>query len=163
VKKAILTVPVRKPDRQWFIRVHPDPNYRLPVATIELKEDRVHYVVDPVLAADMPGEVVPKMLFTAVNRQGTIFLWPVRLPGADGRLDDWNRAALEAAEMATKKWVRVAANMGLGSYDVYEATAALPDPEWPDLTFTELLSIGFKDHYIQSPDHPVIRRLGGEL
>ena len=28
VKKEILTVPVRKPDRQSFVRVHPDESYR---------------------------------------------------------------------------------------------------------------------------------------
>jgi hypothetical protein len=40
VKKALLSVPVRKPDKSWFVRVHPDQNYRLQTAVIELKEDR---------------------------------------------------------------------------------------------------------------------------
>jgi hypothetical protein len=41
VKKLLTTVPVRKPNRQDFVRVHPDARYRLtPVAIIELKEDR---------------------------------------------------------------------------------------------------------------------------
>ena len=36
VKKLLTTVPVRKPSRQDFVRVHPDPAYRLtPAATIE--------------------------------------------------------------------------------------------------------------------------------
>jgi hypothetical protein len=39
VKKALLTVPVRKPDKSWFVRVHADPNYALETAVIELKED----------------------------------------------------------------------------------------------------------------------------
>jgi hypothetical protein len=30
----------------------------------------------------------------AVNRQGILFLWPVRLPTEDGRLDAWDQAAL---------------------------------------------------------------------
>jgi hypothetical protein len=29
VKKLLTTVPVRKPNRQDFVRVHPDPAYRL--------------------------------------------------------------------------------------------------------------------------------------
>src|SRR5262245_49032803 len=29
VKKALLTVPVRKPDKSWWVRVHPDEKYRL--------------------------------------------------------------------------------------------------------------------------------------
>ncbi len=47
VKKAILTVPVRKPDRQWFIRVHPDPDWRLETAVLELKDERETYLVEP--------------------------------------------------------------------------------------------------------------------
>jgi hypothetical protein len=40
VKKALLTVPVRKPDRQSFIRVNPDEAHRLEVAMLELKRSR---------------------------------------------------------------------------------------------------------------------------
>ena len=41
VKKLLTTVPVRKPNRQEFVRVHPNPHQRLtPVAIIQLKEDR---------------------------------------------------------------------------------------------------------------------------
>jgi hypothetical protein len=40
VKKALITVPVRKPAKQDFIRVHPDPDYRLETAVFNLKEER---------------------------------------------------------------------------------------------------------------------------
>jgi hypothetical protein len=43
-KKALLTVPVRKPDKSWFVRTHPDPDYRLQTSVIELKEDRETYL-----------------------------------------------------------------------------------------------------------------------
>ena len=107
VKKALLTVPVRKPDRQSFVRVHPDPQYRLQTAVLELKEDRETYLVDPDLWNEMPGDVIPMELFTAITRQGVLFLWPVRLPGEDGRQLEWHRSAFEAAEMAMGKWVKV--------------------------------------------------------
>jgi hypothetical protein len=163
VKKALLTVPVRKPNRQDFIRVHPSEDYRLETAVLELKDERESYLVDPGLWAELPGEIVPKVLFTTINRQGVLMLWPVRLPGEDGRHDEWNRSALEAAEMAQSRWVRVAANMSLGAYEVFEATGALPDPTWPDLSLHEILKIAFKGRYIAELDHPVIRRLRGEL
>ena len=48
VKKLLTTVPVRKPNRQDFVRVHPDPAFRLtPAATIEVKEDREVHLVTP--------------------------------------------------------------------------------------------------------------------
>ena len=118
--------------------------------------------MDPALSTDLLTEVVPKMLFTAVNRQGTTFLWPVRLP-TEGRRDEWNRSALEAANMAMKRWVRVVANLQLGAYDVYTAEATLDDPEWPDVDFNTLMSIAFKDCFIRALDHPALRRLRGEV
>jgi hypothetical protein len=162
VKKAIITVPVRKPDRQWFFRVHPDEKWRLGTAVLELKEDRETYLVDPKLWPELPGEVVPKVLVTAINRQGVVFLWPIRLQGSDGRWDEWNRSAMQAAEMAMKGWVRVAANMSLGAYEVFEATSSLPEPEWPEIGFQQLLKVAFKDRFIRDLDHPVVRRLRGE-
>jgi hypothetical protein len=163
VKKAIITVPVRKPDRQWFVRVHPDSAWRLETAVLELKDDRETYIVDPDLWEELPGELVPKILFTTISRQGVVFLWPVRLPGEDGRSNAWNSSALDAAHLATAGWVRVAANMSLGAYEVFQATAELPEPEWPEKDFQSLVEIAFKDHYVRSLDHPVIRRLRGEL
>ena len=40
VKKLVKTIPVRKsPSKETFIRVHPDPTYRLQTPVLELKED----------------------------------------------------------------------------------------------------------------------------
>ena len=163
VKKAIITIPVRKPNGQDFIRVHPQPAFRLPVAVIELRDDRETYLVLPDIARDIPGEYITVTMYACINRQGVVFLWPVRLPGADGRQLDWHRSAAEAAEMAMQRWVRVKANMSLGAYEVYEAAATIPDPVWPtDLTFMQMLMIAFKGRLVDNLGHPVLKRLRGE-
>jgi len=154
---------VRKPDRQWFVRVNPDPTWRLDTPVLHLKEERETYLVDPSLWTSMPGELVPTALFTAVNRQEVVFLWPVRLPGTDGRIDEWSRSALTAATMALDGWVRVAANLSLGAYEVFKASADLPDPKWPDVEFRTFLAIAFGERFIGTPDHPVLKRLRGEF
>src|SRR3954469_25278011 len=80
VKKLLTTVPVRKPNRQDFVRVHPDPGFRLtPAAIIELKEDREVHLVTPAMAVELPGEFTAATLFTTINRQGVLHLWPVKL------------------------------------------------------------------------------------
>jgi hypothetical protein len=165
VKKALVSIPVRKPAKTWFIHVHPDPAYRVETAVIELKEDREIYLVAPALWSELAREAafVPRALFTAINRQGVIFLWPLRLPGSDGKTDEWSRTALEGADRATKGWIRLAANMALGAYDIFEASDQLTKPEWPDIPFRELLRVAFKDHYIGSLNHPVLRKLRGEV
>jgi DNA polymerase I len=115
VKKLLTTVPVRKPNRQDFVRVHPDSGYRLtPAAIIEVKEDREAYLVTPHMAQALAGEFATVTLFTTINRQGTLHLWPVKLPTPEGRHNEWHRSAAEGAERAMKKWVRVTASMSLG-------------------------------------------------
>jgi hypothetical protein len=163
VKKILLTVPAKKPDKQSFFRIHPDSAFCLQTALMELKEDRETYLVDPSLRADLSAEIVPKVLFTAITKQGVLFLLPVRLPGNDGRLDEWNRSLMEAVERAKRKWIRISANMHLGAYEIFEATANLPEPEWPQISFQETLRLAFKDRFINTPDHPVIRKLRGAV
>jgi hypothetical protein len=163
VKKLLTTIPVRKPAQQDFVRVHSDPAYRLNVGLIELKEDRETYLVYPTIASQIPGEFYAATLFTTINRQGVLSLWPVKLPPPDGRQIEWHRSAADAAELAMTRWVRVKANMGLGAYQIFEAESSIPDPEWPDhLPFREMLKIAFRDCIIDSLDHPVLKRLRGE-
>ena len=161
VKKALLSIPVRKPNKQEFVRVHPSSDYRLETAVLELKEERETYLVAPDLWPELPGELTPKVLFTYMNRQGVLAMWPVRMPGEDGRLDAWNESALDAAKIAKDDWVRVVANMSLGAYDVFQATGEIPDPEWPELDLSAILEIAFKGKYIESIEHPVVRQLRG--
>ena len=165
VKKALLTIPVRKPDKTWFVRVRPGDDYSLSTCVIELKEDRETYLVSPILVAELAAEsfVKPMAIFTATNRQGVLFLWPAKLPGLDGRIDEWSRSGLEATKMAESSWVRVQSNMSLGAYEVYTASGQIPDPEWPDLPLKEILRIAFKGKLIDSLEHPVLRKLRGEL
>lgn len=165
VKRLLKTIPVKKPMKEWFVRTHPDPAYRLNTAVIELKEDRETYLVAPSLWSSLADEKTfsPRLLVTAINRQADLFLWPVRLPGADGRIDDWSRSALDAADEAMSRWVRITANMSLGAYDVAVASGQLADPSWPEVTFQEIIKIAFRDKMISTWDHPVLKRLRGEV
>jgi hypothetical protein len=164
VKKVLNTIPVRKPSKEWFIRTHPEPEYRLHTYVIELKEDSEVYLVGNALWAELVSESCfgPRALITTINRQNIVTLWPIRLPGTDGKIDDWNRSALEISTLATEKWVRVQANKSLGAYDVYEAAGSWGDPHWNLPAFQEVLRIAFKDRFINDMNHPVLKRLRGE-
>ena len=161
VKKLLTTVPVRKPNGQDFVRVHADPSYRATLALIELKDDRETYLLTPEIARQLPGEFAMATLFTALNRQGVVHLWPVKLPPPDGRVIEWHRSLAEAAELAMRCWVRVKANMALGAYEIFEAQGTIPDPKWPEEAFQELLRIAFRDRLIGTSDHAVIKQLRG--
>jgi hypothetical protein len=161
VKKLLTTVPARRPGPQDFVRVHRAPEYRENFAMIDLKEDREDYLVRPEILPELVGEVVYKTLFTAVNRQGVVFLWPIPLPTPDDRKTDWWKSQREAAEMAMGKWLRIKANMSLGAYEITVAASEMAEPVWPDLPFQELVRIAYRDRMITSLDHAVVKRLRG--
>jgi hypothetical protein len=161
VKKLLRTVPVHKPNAQDFVRVHPGEEYRADFPIIELKEERDEYIVARNLIGELTGEIVLKTLFTAINRQGVVFLWPVRLPDPDGRQIEWRRSMREAAEIGMTQWLRVKANMALGAYEMSVAESVMTEPMWPDASYQELIKLGFRDRLITTMDHPVIKRLRG--
>ena len=52
--------------------------------------------------------------------------------------------------------------MAEGGYSIYRATGAIPDPQWPEKTFQELLQLAFKDgKLIDSEGHPIVQQLNG--
>jgi hypothetical protein len=162
VKKLLRTIPTRKPNTQDFVRTHPSEDYRLLARCVDLKDDRELFLVRPEVAHELVGETVVKTLFTAINRQGVLFVWPVSVPALDAKQLEWWRSMREAAELAMHSWVRVKANMDLGAYEIFEAGSLMADPVWPEISFQEILRIAFRDRIIDRIDHPVVKRLRGE-
>ena len=162
VKKVLTTVRVRKPGKQEFIRVRPGAEWRIETADLEDQHNRESYLVEKSLWQELAGEITPVCLFLAITRQGNVFLWRCRLPGPDGRSNPWYDSALAAVRLAETNWVRVASNMPAGMYDTFEATGELSDPEWSDLSFTEILRLAYRDQFIKSLDHPILQALRGE-
>jgi hypothetical protein len=162
VKKLITTVPSHRPNPQDFVRVRPEPEFRENFAMIELREDREKYIVHPEILSELLNEVSYETLFTTINRQGVVSLWPVKLITPDSKRNDWARSMREAAEMAMTKWIRVKANLNLNAYEIYIAECEVADPVWPDLTFPDLIKIAYRDRMIAALDHPVVKRLRGQ-
>jgi len=151
-EKLLLVLNVQKPNKQSYVRVHPSPELRIPVALLELKEERETYVVAPNVAEQIPGEVRRVEIRLGVTMQGTAFLWPVPLPPAERADNSWNAT----------DWVRMTPNMSAQHYDVLVSQTAAADPVWPDKSLGELLTIAFGNgRLIDSLEHPVIRRLLG--
>ncbi len=165
VTRELITLPVRRPGNDEWVRVHPDESFTLQTGVLELKSDREVYLVARPLWPELADEPAfcCKALFTAMTRQGVCILWPVRLPGVDGKIDAWNSSAMQAALLSRTRWVRMASNMALGAYEVTTASARIAEPVWPSKTLREILSIAFKDRLIDTLDHPVLQRLRGEI
>jgi hypothetical protein len=158
-------VPVRKPTRTEFIRVHPDPKMSLEASIYEDKEERDTYFVPPPSRHLLVGYLTPVLISVAINRQGTLFLWPIKLNVDEGTKRGggraWNETAMAGAEIGRTTWVQLRSDMSLGAYRIRHAGGELPDPVWPSYSLNELLKLGFKDRIIDRAEHPVVRGLRG--
>ncbi len=169
VARRRLGIPVvRKPNRHRFVRVHPSPDYRIDIPIFRPQKDEegggdeeLYYVHLPMLH-ELAGECRWATVFTAVTIQNNPFLWCVMKPMDTGREPNtWLVSNREAAEIAMRKWVRVASDMAAHAYETHEYEGNPPEPQFPKETFQELLRLGFKHRLIDRPDHPIILGLRG--
>jgi hypothetical protein len=163
VKKVLLTVPLRKPHKHEFFRTH--PTWEFPATVLKTAGDKRDdlYVVASHLLPIVADDIVPMMFVATVTRQETFFLWPLRLPNADGRQDDWSRSALLAMAQAKTQWLRMVSKRALSAYEIYEPVGNFGEPVWPTLDWPAILQLAFRDHVIEDADHPVLRQLRGEV
>jgi hypothetical protein len=160
VRKLLTHVPVGKPGNQDGFRVHPNPEFQRNLPVHILRNEREIYLVTPEMLAELAGECVGVTMYTAISSQGVLRLWPVRLPGPDGKDLAWWSTEREAAELAKKQWVRIKANMALGANDI-NVSAMTAVPRWPTATFQEIIEIAFAGRLIENVEHVVVRRLRG--
>jgi hypothetical protein len=127
--------------------------------------DRVTYWVAPGLRAELVEELRAVRLYTCMTKRGTVFLWPAKLPLADGSNSGraWHQSALQAAEEAKLLWVKLVGNKELGAYEYVKARGDLGEPQWPDKAYRDLIGLAFKERVIDTFEHPVIRDLYGEI
>ena len=159
-EKILTHVPVRRPPKHVFFRVHPDERYRTEIAVVELDGDDT-YLINPDLVSAIPELVRPVRLYLYVTRQGAIGLWAVKLPGDDGKINPWHQTAHEGAQVAMVKWIRLVPNRDLGAYDVIAGENIPTEPAWPNKTMSELVNKAFADRYIADENHPLLRGLVG--
>jgi hypothetical protein len=161
VKKLLVTVPVKKPNKSIFFRVRDDVEGAFHAFVLEIKEAGETYLLTPQVAAILPEFARPSKLHVAIDRNGNTFIIPVPLPGEDGKRNQWHESLAHGVERSKFKWVRMAANMSAGAYDLYEAQGGIADPVWTEHTIGQLIEIAFKGKVIADENHPVVAALFG--
>jgi hypothetical protein len=164
VKKLWSIVKVEKPSKARVFRVHPDPKFRLKTTLLTLKEENETYLVLPELRGALVGESTcgVNTLLACVTKQGTPFLWPIRMADPDGRWNIWHKSAWDIAGKATTRWTRMQSNRDAGYYIAEYDKRPLDQqqaPAWPEMTFKEWLRLAFQGFTIDRRDHPVLKRL----
>jgi hypothetical protein len=165
VEHVLVKVAARRPSRNEFFRVNPDPAYVIDGTVVEWEsptDGKQDYWLPPHLRPLAMNDAKPVRVFVCMNKMGVLFLWPARIP-SDGGGRAWHESAFMIAEIAKANWVKMAGNRAAGAYEAFKAAGDLGNPEWPDIPLGELLKMAFGgERLITGPDHEVIRGLAGE-
>ena len=123
IRKVISTIPVRKPHSQEWIRVHPGEDFSGNFGVIILKDDNEFYLLHPNLVGAYENEMTRVRIFTCMSMNKIFVLVGGEVAGSGHKnADRWNNSAIEAAEAAMKRKVRVQSNKGLGAYEYSSPT-----------------------------------------
>ena len=150
---------------QVFFRVREGSEWQVSAAVLEVERgiEKEIYVVLSALAAELADEVSYVMIRLAVDQYGVPFLWPLKVTRGGQKPNSWNQSAKCAAEAAIKCWVRMYSKPNAAQYSIVYAKNNSAEPEWPKMSFHEILELAFKDRIITDHNHPVLRQLRGEI
>ncbi|MCP1974305.1 hypothetical protein [Bradyrhizobium elkanii] len=165
-EEQLSAISTRKPPPDEYVRVHPGKDMTITVALHESRDNFAseHYIVMPKMLStlmDLRGAFFAQLYVTA-TRSGATMIWPVKLP-TGGASNPWYESALKGAALAKTDWIRIFADPGQKQYRIMKALGEFDPPKFPDKPLNELLEIAFKGRVIDSNDHPVCRKLRGEV
>jgi hypothetical protein len=163
-------VSVRKPAKEEWFRVHPEPEYSIETDMLEhtVEGERTLYIVAAAVISSLrlsgvKFTVKRFRIFTCITRRSSYFLWPQQVPGDPGTPGrSWHVSAFTCADAAKKGWVSMSGDKAGSSYVLSKPLGQIPDPEWADYSFQMLIRLGFRDRTINDDEHPVIKDLKGE-
>lgn len=162
-KPIVTSIAVRKPDKQWFFRVDPDPAYQAKLRVLLYQEDT--YLLAPGLwrHPDLARDTKLRHFVYCKTSHGVFFLWPVPVPTDADNIQCW-KTAQDAALQAQRRWIRMAWDSDRRDYSLVTPVDSLPEPDFDrDMSLEQLLNLGFRDRYITSLEHPVVKKLRGAV
>lgn len=165
---VLTSIPVRKPHRDEFFRVRPGDEWAMDVMLLHKKAEDEKYVVyqeflPPLMERGLVKPV--RFFFLVAWGTGVMFVSEVPLPAADGKYSEYHQSRMLAYEQAKEKWVSISPDKASGCYRVTIASGNLPEPVWATRpgSMEEALDIAFRGKVIDCPDHPILKKLRGEV
>lgn len=167
IKKVFSDAPVRKPNKQEFIRVHPD--HMIDMAGIELEDMQKNiFLITPSIlnqvAEEFHSDLKYYRMHLAIDRDKNVFVIPAKLSTDPLKPMRWYDSMLEALERAKLNWTKIRANTSIQAYESFEAIGKISEPEWPEESFDKiLLEMAFKGKVISEMDHDIFKKLRGDV
>jgi hypothetical protein len=76
-RRVLTRLSVKRPEKAWFFRTHPEFSFQCWL--YEDRDERETYYVWPQIADELTGFARLVLLRLAITRQGTVFIFPVKL------------------------------------------------------------------------------------
>ena len=164
-RKIRSIIPVDKPRKMEWVRLFDHADYMIPgAALLDLEDGGRMYLVVPEIAAQLDDDVRLYTLAPALTRQDKLFLWPCPMIRPGETPNPWHASHNDAFNAAKRGCIRMKSNRACGFYDILEPKSPLPEPEWPEMSFSNMIMTAFDDdHIVDRGDHPALRRLKGDM
>jgi ferredoxin len=162
VNPPVQDIPIRKPNKLKFYRVHPKFVVDRDILVVPDGMDEVTYLCFPKLIDEFPEAIRRARLYPYIGTDSKqVCLWRINHPTRTGgkRNQKIFDTAVRAAQQAQTEWTRIWWNLETSHYTHQTSRADLGEPRWPDLEFEEILRIAFEGLVIDSLDHEVLREL----
>ena len=162
-RKIRSVIPVNKPGKMEWVHLLDHEDFFIPgAALLDLQDGGRVYLVVPEIATQLNDDVRLYKLAPALTKQDKLFLWPCPIIQPGERPNPWHSSHNDAFNAAKSGWIRMKSNSACGFYDILEPEKIMPEPDWPEMSFTDMLQIAFNDdHIVDRDDHPALRRLLG--
>jgi hypothetical protein len=172
VKRVVTSIPVKKPKPGVeFFRIRPGSEWKFNTYMLDLGgkgDGEGKFFLDTTLYPEVVETTKLKLvtIYTGIlYGSGEIFLSEIAQPDVEGKDNEFNRTRRIAYTMAETHWVKLQTNDSIGAYCTILAVSKLPDPEWPEEpeNMEKAVQIAFKDKFVDDHNHPVLKKLRGEL
>lgn len=160
-RKMQTVIPVRKPSKKQFIHAHPSAEFRadnMPTIEDETTGEIYLLAADLEFPADIENKVDFLNLAAAITTDASVFLWHYK-----NSTNSWSESARIAIREASRRWVRVIPDKSSNGYILEQPVVQPPAPTWPSLSFAEMLEVAFGARYIDSLNHPLVKKLRGDF
>ena len=162
VERLVNYVEIRKPQKGAFFRVRVgDINIHKEMGFLEDADQwGTFYIVTPQIFNGFRRDCFMANLVTAIDMQDNVFLWPLKsVKNGPGKA--WSESARAVAYQAESEWLKICS--ASNHYYAEKLERNFKGPEWPNKNISELIQIAAKNMFINSVDHPIIKKIQGRM
>ena len=162
---AVKVLP-RPPKDDWF-RTHPEGAFSKGMTLVKGKMGNLYAVrreLIPIVGPEVQKHLVRASVSACMTIDGLKFLWAILHPAGDANQQHFDNMLI-ARDRSRSKWIQFYWDDKLESHVVIEPPRPpTKEPKWPEgFILNDWIDKAFKGKFIDNPDHPLFKKLRGEL